>query len=78
MNGTLGAPTPDDERTVTDEFEAWGDHRQDSQMGWPLGAVAVVVLIAVLTNMISHDLVLSMLLAGLGGGAVVVLDQLSD
>ena len=75
MNATL----PDDERDRTQDVTVHsGSQRQDSQLGWPLGALLVVVLVAVVAVVVTGDAVMSMLMAGIGGAVVVVLDLFSD
>lgn len=75
MNATL----PDDERDRTEDVTVHGgSQRQDTQLGWPLGAVLVVALVAVVAGVVTGDALMSMLMAGIGGVVVVALDQLSD
>lgn len=75
MNATL----PDDERDRTQDVTVHGgSQRQDSQLGWPLGALLVVVLVAVVAVVVTGDAFMSMLMAGIGGAVVVALDLFSD
>jgi cytochrome b len=79
----VNATLPDDERDRTEDVTSHGshrqdDHRQDNLLGWPLGALLVVALVAVVAVVVTGDAFMSMLMAGIGGVVVVALDQLSD
>lgn len=78
MNAAMRTPAPDDEQSRADRLLAAPRPRPENLLGWPLGAVLVVALIALVAAVVTGSAVAAVVMTAIGGAGVVVIDLITD